>query len=96
MVFVRTWGIAIIVFTCLLNAPYLLIGGCWGMIWFPLTMPVSGIFENYLGGISIHSPINIFVVSLLTSAIWALVPAGLISWWIKKRRNRTESGCQEE
>lgn len=69
----RNWVILFIVFFVADLIPYVVIGETWGLIWFPLNQPVSGVVVESLVGISRDIKLVIGFVSILTAALWTFV-----------------------
>ena len=77
-----TIGILVLI---ILLIPFGIIGGTWGMIWYYLATPFSVMAEKWIG-IGQDSPILIFIVSVASSAMWAIV-GGTISKGCNRRKS---------
>ena len=70
-------------YTAAMLLPFLLIGETWGMIWFPLSMPLSAWAENHWG----ISSDTLFLILGITLANGLVLGAG-VSGLLALRRSR--------
>ena len=81
-----------LILLCLQFIPFIVIGETWGMVWFLINMPLSGMVENTIG-IGHSTTYLILSISILNSLLIASIVDMLLRT-AKKFRQRSENGTE--